>query len=200
MNTSFYSDKIIQPSHFMTVSSLFPSSCVINVNYSNIINNEILLSKLNNCGVRGIALDWLSSYLTNREQYVSINNVDPNPRVIQCGVLQWSILGPLLFLIFINDIRKCSNQFKYILYSDESTLSTCVSGDNVMDSAELINSEFKCLTHGWNQIKLASMQTKPSTCCSLLIKNVNFPDISVGNNTINETSVTKFLGIHLDKK
>ena len=64
----FYSDKIIQPSYFMTVSSLFPSSCVVNVNYSNIINHEILL--------------------TNREQYVSINNVDPNPRVIQCGVLQ----------------------------------------------------------------------------------------------------------------
>ena len=44
------------------------------------------------------------------------------------------------------------------------------------------------------------MQIKPSTCCSLKIKNVNFPDISVGNNKINETSVTKFLGIHLVKK
>ena len=105
-----------------------------------IVNHEILLSKLNTCGIRGIALDWFHSYLINREQYVSINNLDSNPRVIQCGVQQGSILGPLLFLILINDITKCSNQFKYIL-----TLSTCVPGDNVMDSAELINSELKSL-------------------------------------------------------
>ena len=47
------------------------------------VNHEILLSKLNTCGVRGVALDWFHSYLTNREQYVSTNNVDSNPRVIQ---------------------------------------------------------------------------------------------------------------------
>ena len=52
------------------------------------VNHEILLSKLNTCGVQGITLDWFRSYLTNREQYVSINNVDSNPRVIQCGVPQ----------------------------------------------------------------------------------------------------------------
>ena len=77
---------------------------------------------------------------------MSINNVDSNPRVIQCCVPHGSILGPLLFLFFINyDITTCSNKFKYILYSDDSTLSTCVPGDNGMDSAELINSEQKCL-------------------------------------------------------
>ena len=64
---------------------------------------------------------------------------------IQCGVPQGSILGPLLFLIFTNDITRCLGQFKYILYADDSTLSTSVPGDSVMDSAELINSELKCL-------------------------------------------------------
>ena len=108
------------------------------------VYHEILLSKLHTCGLRGIMVQLM--YLTNREQYVSINNADSNPTVIQCGVPQGSILSPLLILVFINDITaKCSNQCKYILYADDSTLSTCVPGDNVMDSAELINSELKCL-------------------------------------------------------
>ena len=74
--------------------------------------HEILLSKLNACGVQGIPVDWFRSYVTNREQYVSINNVDSSPTVIECGVPQGSILSLLLFLIFINDITKCSNKFK----------------------------------------------------------------------------------------
>ena len=61
------------------------------------VNHETLLSKLNTCGVQGITLDWFPSYLTNREQYVCINNVDSNPRVIQRGVAQVFIFGPHLF-------------------------------------------------------------------------------------------------------
>ena len=58
------------------------------------VNHEILLSKLNTCGVRGIVLDRSRSYLPNREQYVSINNADSNPRVIQCGVPPKIYFGP----------------------------------------------------------------------------------------------------------
>ena len=68
----------------------------------------------------------------------------------------------LRFLIFINDITECSNQFKYILYADDSTLSTCIPGDNVMDSAELINSELK-YHNRWlksNQISISVDKTK----------------------------------------
>ena len=85
--------------------------------------------------------------------------------------------------------------------NDDSTLSTYVPGDNVLDSAELINSELKRLDRWLNSNKTCVNADK--TKYMLLFsnnKNVNFPDISVGNNTINETFVTKFLGIHLDKK
>ena len=96
----------------------------------------------------------------------------------------------LLFLIFIN-ITKCSNQFKYILYADDSTLSTCVPGDNAMDSAELINSELKCLDRWLKSNKISISADKPKYMLFSYNKNVNLADISVGNNTINETSVTK---------
>ena len=56
------------------------------------VNHEIMLSKLNSCGVRGITLEWFSSYITNREQYACINNVDSNHKIIQFGVLQLLLL------------------------------------------------------------------------------------------------------------
>ena len=140
-------------------------------------NDEILLSKLNACGVRGVALDWFRSYLTNRVQYVSVNKVDSNSRVIQCGVLQGSILSPLLFLIFINDITKCSNQFKHIVYADDSTLSTCVPDDKVTDSAELINSELKCRDRWLKSNKISINADKTKYMLFSYNKNVNFPDI-----------------------
>ena len=145
-------------------------------------NQEILLSKLNTCGVRGIALDWFRSYPIYREQYISINNVDSNPRIIQCDVPHGSVLGPLLFFIFINYITKCFNQFKCILYTDDSTLSTCVPGDNVMDSAELINSELKCLDRWLKSNKIIISEDKTKYMLFSYNKNVDFPDISVGNN------------------
>ena len=109
-------------------------------------------------------------------------------------------MGPLLFLIFINDVTKCSNQFKYVFCADDRTLSTYVPGDNIMDSAELINSELKCVDRWLKSNKISINADKTKCMLFSYNKNVSFPDISVGNNTINETSVTKFLSIHIDKK
>ena len=83
---------------------------------------------------------------------------------------QGSILGPLLFLIFINDIKKCTNWFKCILYADDSILSTCIPGDNVMDSAKLFNNEVNCLNRFPKSNKISINADKPSACYSLIIK------------------------------
>ena len=70
------------------------------------VNHNILIAKLNHYGIRGITLDWFQSYLTNCKQQISINNTLSNETMISCGVPQGSVLGPLLFLMYINDLNE----------------------------------------------------------------------------------------------
>ena len=68
------------------------------------LNHSILLAKLNHYGIRGLALDWFTSYLNNRYQYVEYHGNKSSHLNITCGVPQGSVLGPVLFLVYINDI------------------------------------------------------------------------------------------------
>ena len=68
------------------------------------IKHSTLLSKLNHYGIRGVANDWFRSYLSDRSQYTLVNGTKSTPLTISCGVPQGSILGPILFLVYINDI------------------------------------------------------------------------------------------------
>ena len=87
------------------------------------VNHKILIGKLRSLGLDQIAIKWFSSYLGDREQKVEIGGIQSDPHNIVCGVPQGSILGPLLFLIYVNDMRaavKC----KLLLYADDSALLT----------------------------------------------------------------------------
>ena len=86
------------------------------------LDHDILLHKLSYYGITGVAIDLFTSYLTNRKQYVEFNNKRSVYADITVGVPQGSILGPLLFIIYINDILFSSDIFKFIMYADDTTL------------------------------------------------------------------------------
>ena len=78
------------------------------------------------CGIHGIALQWFTSYLTDRSQYVEIEGVSSNIIPLHTGVPQGSIMGPLLFLIYMNDVSNYTKQFNFILYAGDTTLSNTI--------------------------------------------------------------------------
>ena len=86
------------------------------------IDHNILLDKLQCYGFRGIALDWLTSYISGRSQFVSIDGNNSLPLALRTGVPQGSILGPLLFILYINDIIKVSTDVELLLFADDTNM------------------------------------------------------------------------------
>ena len=86
------------------------------------INHTILIKKLEYYGNRGIALKWFQNYLTNRKQIVKYNDITSEAMTITTGVPQGSILGPLLLLLYINDMQNCSKLVSTILFADDTNI------------------------------------------------------------------------------
>jgi hypothetical protein len=107
-----------------------------------VLDHKLLLEKLNNYGIRGIAYSWIESYLANRKQYVELNSkkqgkIMSSTRDICMGVPQGSILGPILFSLFINDLPRNIPDVKMVLYADDTNM--LITGKNVIASATNLN-------------------------------------------------------------
>ena len=86
------------------------------------VNHDVLISKLQYYGICGISNDWFTSYLKDRKQFTSIGNVTSDQRPILCGVPQGSVLGPLLFLLYINDFPNCAKALDTHLFADDCNI------------------------------------------------------------------------------
>ena len=93
------------------------------------INHNILITKLEQYGIRGVVLNWVRSYLERRQQFVMMDGFKSECLDIVCGVPQVSVLGPMLFNMYINDICNVSKSLKFILFADDTNI--LVSGENL---------------------------------------------------------------------
>ena len=162
------------------------------------LNHDILLSKLKFYGINDTCLNWFKSYLYDRSQYVEIDHVKSSTNPISVGVPQGSILGPLLFNIYINDINKSTNFFSFIKYADDTNLLNSNSNKSVD-----INEELTKVYH-WlcsNRLSLNISKTKYMIFHTKGKKTDNiFPIIQLQNTPILKVSEFNFLGVTLDEK
>ena len=157
------------------------------------VNHNILLFKLEQYGVRGVANNLLSSYLSNRKQFVHGDGFSSSLLDIDIGVPQGSVLGPILFLIYINDLYYCSD-FKTTLYADDSVLT--LSHKNVNRLQYNLNVEL-CKIHAWlnyNQLSLNIAKTN----YILFTKKIEKMTLHVGDSELRQTDCVKYLGVHKD--
>lgn len=157
------------------------------------VSHQLLLHKLGALKIDPAVLTWIHSFLCGRSQYVTINNVDSDPSPVLSGVPQGSVLGPLLFLIYINDLPQCVTFSSIRLFADDCVIYREIS--NNLDSA-LLQSE---LNNVLRWCKNWKMVLNLSKCKHMRVSRKIQPSQSytLNNSTLERVSCYKYLGIFI---
>ncbi len=168
------------------------------------IDHRILIDKLKYYGFTDPAANLIGSYLTNRMQFVQLDDIQSDRRPISTGIPQGSILGPLLFIIYMNDITEASDLFDFILYADDTSLNTTleiIANRHPNSTQESINIELNKLNN-WLKLNKLSLNIQKTKFMIFTTTNKRTPDLQlhIEGTTIERVFEFNFLGITLDDK
>ena len=173
---------------FIDLSKAFDTIC-----------HTTLLNKLNFYGIRGITNEWFKSYLTKRKQYTVINSSKSALEDITCGVPQGSILGPILFLLYINDINHCTS-LNLLSYADDTTIYTSNSNADTLYAE--VNKELIKLDDWFraNKLSLNAKKTNYSIFSPTKCPHDVNRTLILNNTSINREHSVRFLGLNIDQQ
>ena len=169
------------------------------------VDHDILLSKLYHYGFRGIVSEWFASYLKNRVQTTQISEHISSKAKITCGVPQGSVLGPLLFLLYVNDMYQCSNKFNFYLFADDTNI--LYANKNLKTLEVTVNAELRNLCDWLTSNKLSLNINKSNfVLFHHFQKRANYsPNICIFDNensrnvSLKSKDYIKYLGVVIDK-
>ena len=174
------------------------------------LDHKTLIRKLNNYGIRGNASKLISSYLSNRKQFVSVLNEKSDELLVEFGVPQGSVLGPLLFILYINDICNITHKGKFVLFADDTNIF--IAAETKSKVYEIANEVLYSVSR-YMEVNLLHINIKK--CCYLYFspykRNVgkghdmnliagSDHNLSINGKIIRRLSQTKFLGVIIDDK
>ena len=163
-----------------------------------VLNHNILKTKLEHYGFRSNFLNFIMNFIENREYFVSANGHISHTRTVNIGVPQGSTLGPLLFLLYINDMVNCSNVLNFSLFADDSTASH--SDSDLNTALDTLKVEFTKVLEWLSANKLIINLQKTHL---MLFTNRARPasiSLNIDDSIITEQTETKFLGIIVDNQ
>ena len=162
------------------------------------VNHQLLINKLHSCGIRGVVLSWFESYLENRMQNVKIGESFSALKNISIGVPQGSILGGILFLIYINDLPQVSNKLFTTLFADDTCFSLSVPNYNKL--IEDFNFELTKV-YNWLLNNRLSLNILKTVAINFSNKNPveNLLPLTMNNSVIYFSDRVRYLGVIIDK-
>ena len=167
------------------------------------VNHDILCQKLNSYGIQQCELLWFQSYLSNREQFCRVNGIDSEINSINIGIPQGSCLGPLLFIMYINDLPLAVPDSSVSMHADDTSL--CYQSLDINKLNAVINSDLERLQK-WlmgNKLSLNAMKTQSMLISTkqkhAVLRNLELKlSIKIRDHELEVVGTTKYLGLQID--